>query len=177
MTHSRHHILAEGVATHSSILAWSIPRTEGAGGLQAKGSQSWTPRRHFPRTRPASVWAGRAARWRHCYSIREEPAAGEAQRLAQRRGATSVLSGRTAAQAGGRRFSFATRWPCGLPGKARVLLCPWTCAGSLPWACSPGKRAAWTLQRSFTRGLPGGPLAETPHSQCRGPGFDPWSEN
>ena len=42
--------------------------------------------------------------------------------------------------------------PCGLPGKARILLCPWTWAGSLPWACSPGKRAVWTLQRSFDEG-------------------------
>ena len=23
----------------------------------------------------------------------------------------------------------------------------------------------------------GGPLAKTPHSHCRGPGFDPWSGN
>ena len=29
------------------------------------------------------------------------------------------------------------------------------------------------LQRDF----PGGPVAETPHSQCRGPGFDPWLGN
>ena len=26
-------------------------------------------------------------------------------------------------------------------------------------------------------GLPGGPVAKTPCSQCRGPGFDPWSGN
>ena len=25
--------------------------------------------------------------------------------------------------------------------------------------------------------FPGGPVAETPSSQCRGPGFDPWSGN
>ena len=37
--------LEEGVATHSSILAWRIPRTEGPGGLQSMGSQSRT--RHF----------------------------------------------------------------------------------------------------------------------------------
>ena len=37
--HSRHHILKEGVATHSSILAWRIPRTEESGRLQSKGSQ------------------------------------------------------------------------------------------------------------------------------------------
>ena len=55
MTHTRHLILEEGVATHSGILAWRIPWTEEAGGLQPKRSQSWTPRRHFPRTRPASV--------------------------------------------------------------------------------------------------------------------------
>ena len=27
------------------------------------------------------------------------------------------------------------------------------------------------------RDYPGGPVAETPCSQCRGPGFDPWSGN
>ena len=32
--------LEEGMATHSSILAWRIPRTEKPGGLQSIGSQS-----------------------------------------------------------------------------------------------------------------------------------------
>ena len=32
--------LEEGVATHSSILAWRIPWTEEPGGLQSLGSQS-----------------------------------------------------------------------------------------------------------------------------------------
>ena len=31
--------LEEGMATHSSILAWRIPRTEEAGGLQSVGWQ------------------------------------------------------------------------------------------------------------------------------------------
>ena len=31
--------LEEGAATHSSILAWRIPRTEEPGGLQSMGSQ------------------------------------------------------------------------------------------------------------------------------------------
>ena len=31
--------LEEGMATHSSILAWRIPWTEEAGGLQSVGSQ------------------------------------------------------------------------------------------------------------------------------------------
>ena len=34
--------LEEGMATHSSILAWSIPWTEEPGGLQSMESQSWT---------------------------------------------------------------------------------------------------------------------------------------
>ena len=35
--------LEEEMATHSSILAWEIPRTEEPGGLQSIGSQkSWT---------------------------------------------------------------------------------------------------------------------------------------
>ena len=32
--------LEEGMATHSSILAWRIPWTEGPGGLQSMGSQT-----------------------------------------------------------------------------------------------------------------------------------------
>ena len=31
--------LEKGMATHSSILAWRIPRTEESGGLQSKGLQ------------------------------------------------------------------------------------------------------------------------------------------
>ena len=31
--------LEEGMATHSSILAWEIPQTEKPGGLQSMGSQ------------------------------------------------------------------------------------------------------------------------------------------
>ena len=31
--------LEKGMATHSSILAWRIPRTEEPGGLQSMGSQ------------------------------------------------------------------------------------------------------------------------------------------
>ena len=34
--------LEEGMATHSSILAWRIPWTEEPGELQSMGSQSWT---------------------------------------------------------------------------------------------------------------------------------------
>ena len=34
---------AEEMATHSSILAWEIPRTDEPGGLESMGSQkSWT---------------------------------------------------------------------------------------------------------------------------------------
>ena len=34
--------LEKAIATHSSMLAWEIPRTEEPGGLQSMGSQSWT---------------------------------------------------------------------------------------------------------------------------------------
>ena len=34
--------LEEEIATHSSILAWKIPRTGEPGRLQSVGSQSWT---------------------------------------------------------------------------------------------------------------------------------------
>ena len=33
--------LEKGMATHSSTLAWKIPRTEELGGLQFMDSQSW----------------------------------------------------------------------------------------------------------------------------------------
>ena len=34
--------LDKGMAMHSSIRAWRIPRTEEPGGLQSMGLQSWT---------------------------------------------------------------------------------------------------------------------------------------
>ena len=34
--------LEEEMATHSTILAWSIPQTEELGRLQSMGSQDWT---------------------------------------------------------------------------------------------------------------------------------------
>ena len=40
--------LEEGVATHSSILAWRIPWTKERGRLQSIGSQSWTRLSHYP---------------------------------------------------------------------------------------------------------------------------------
>ena len=33
--------LEKGMATHSSILAWRIPRAEEPGGLQSVGLQNW----------------------------------------------------------------------------------------------------------------------------------------
>ena len=39
---SREVSLEEGMATHSSVLAWKIPWTEEPGRLQSKGSQSRT---------------------------------------------------------------------------------------------------------------------------------------
>ena len=38
--------LEERMATHSRILAWRIPQTEEAGGLQSMGSQSQTQQRN-----------------------------------------------------------------------------------------------------------------------------------
>ena len=34
--------------------------------------------------------------------------------------------------------------------------------------------SVWQLWKDRGRGFPGGPVAKTLHSQCRGPGFDPW---
>ena len=33
------------------------------------------------------------------------------------------------------------------------------------------------LKNDLTGDFPGGPVAKTPHYQCRGPGFHPWSGN
>ena len=38
-------LLEEGMAAHSSILAWRIPWTEEPGGPQSIASQSWTRRK------------------------------------------------------------------------------------------------------------------------------------
>ena len=40
-SHGRIIRLEKEMATHSSILAWEIPWTEGPGGLQSMGSQEW----------------------------------------------------------------------------------------------------------------------------------------
>ena len=32
-------------------------------------------------------------------------------------------------------------------------------------------------ERTLLKGFPGGPVAKTLRSQCRGPGIDPWSGN
>ena len=47
--------LEEGMATHSSILAWRITWTEEPGGLRSMGSQSRTPLKRL------STHAGKAA--------------------------------------------------------------------------------------------------------------------
>ena len=38
-------------------------------------------------------------------------------------------------------------------------------------------RALWDNIKRTNRDFPGGPVGKTLHSQCRGPGFDPWSGN
>ena len=52
--------LEKGMATHSSILAWSIPWTELTGGLQSMGSQrvghNWATNTNYRNT--ASFWPG-----------------------------------------------------------------------------------------------------------------------
>ena len=39
------------------------------------------------------------------------------------------------------------------------------------------KDLAERLELEDAGDLPGGPVTKTPHSQCWGPGFDPWSGN
>ena len=56
--------LEEDMATHSSFLAWKIPRTEEPGGLQSTGSQrvghdlatEHTIKYHFERSTKFEVW-------------------------------------------------------------------------------------------------------------------------
>ena len=49
--------------------------------------------------------------------------------------------------------------------------------------CTAGKGDEMTIvdslksRREWARDFPGGRVAKTPCSQCRGPGFDPWSGN
>ena len=73
-------------------------------------------------------------------------------------------------------------------------------AWRIPWTEEPGRLQSMGSQESDTtswlhhhqcpisflgtqlgntgaKNLPGGPVAETPCSQCRGPGFDPWPGN
>ena len=47
---------------------------------------------------------------------------------------------------------------------------------------SPDRKAEWTwlghqVSKEGEGGFPGGPVAKTLHSQCRGPKFHPWSGN
>ena len=39
------------------------------------------------------------------------------------------------------------------------------------------ERSPEVHQKIMDGDFPGGPVAKTPCSQCRGPGFDPWSGN
>ena len=79
--------LEKGMATHSSILAWEIPRTEEPGGLQSTGSQrvrhDWVANTLSVLRRArakgellAVVWGSRQAQlspnWRMSYLIKKE---------------------------------------------------------------------------------------------------------
>ena len=39
------------------------------------------------------------------------------------------------------------------------------------------KERVWVHISNLYWDFPGGPVAKTPHSQCRGPGFNPWPGN
>ena len=57
----------KGMATHSSILTWRIPRIEEPGGRQSMGSQrvkhDWTPNTHIHITVNLHFRASRANLW------------------------------------------------------------------------------------------------------------------
>ena len=50
----------KGMATHSNILAWRIPWTEEAGGLQSMGLQTvehnWATNTHKPKKKRSRYW-------------------------------------------------------------------------------------------------------------------------
>ena len=64
----------EEMATHSSVLAWRIPRTEEPGGLQSVGSQSLT------RLKRLSVHARRIASPTHGHEFAQTPGDSGGQR-------------------------------------------------------------------------------------------------
>ena len=50
--------------------------------------------------------------------------------------------------------------------------------GAWTWSGQPGPALGELgIKRERLWDCPGGPVAKTLHSQCRGPGFDPWSGN
>ena len=53
--------LEEGTATHSSILAWRIPRTEEPDGLQSRGSKRVNPLQYSRLENPTDRGVWRAA--------------------------------------------------------------------------------------------------------------------
>ena len=48
---------------------------------------------------------------------------------------------------------------------------------NLAWASRPPATADHLSLKIILRDFPGGPVGKTPHSQCRGSGFNPWSGN
>ena len=50
----------------------------------------------------------------------------------------------------------------------------WSAQG---WQSLSGNLSSRVVQERREGGLPGGPVAKTSCSQCRGPGFNPWSKN
>ena len=63
----------------------------------------------------------------------------------------------------------------GLVGSEGVLIRLWQKRRDKPvqWF----RWVAEQLLKYGCRGLPGGPVIKTPHTQCRGPRFNPWSGN
>ena len=60
----REDFLKEGIATHSSILAWRIPGTGEPGGLQSMGSQSRTRLKRLSSSSSSSSMVMGLPRWR-----------------------------------------------------------------------------------------------------------------
>ena len=82
-----------------------------------------------------------------------------------------------------RKISWRTAWqptPVFLPGESHEQR---SLAGYSLWGCKQSDTTEGTehththtsVKITEKRGFPGGPVAETLCSQCRGPRFDPWS--
>ena len=64
----------------------------------------------------------------------------------------------------------------GLDGSL-VMGCVWSLTMLVVIRMGRKRKMGKVIEGHVKRDFPDGPVAKTPHSQCRGPRFDPWSRN